>query len=144
MACGSSGRMKVIAEKGSKGPIYNRLGDPRNQVTCTTSVNAAGGVLVRIVHAGERVMCGPGKKYLKDLPPDDVLGEVKFSVTESGYVQRHIFLKVLEDIYEYCLAHEIPFPIILYVDGFGGHFSLEISEYCREKDIILLGKFFNK
>ena len=116
--------MKVIAEKGSKGPIYNRLGDPRNQVTCTTSVNAAGGVLVRIVHAGERVMCGPGKKYLKDLPPDDVLGEVKF--------------------YEYCLANEIPFPIILYVDGFGGHFSLEISEYCREKDIILLGKFFNK
>ena len=89
-------------------------------------------------------MCGPGKKYLNDLPVDQVLGEVKFSVTESGYVQRHIFLLVLKDIYEYCLANDIPLPICLFVDGFGGHFHLEISEYCREKKIILLGKFLNK
>ena len=111
------------------------------QVTGAVSVNAAGESLLRIVHDGERLLCGPGRKYLSDLSVDGVLGEVKFSVTESGYVQRHTFLVILQDIYEYCLAKNISFPIVIFVDGFSGHFHLEISEYCRKKNINLFGRF---
>ena len=141
MAAGGSGKIRIITEKGARGPIYNRVGDPRLQVTGAVSVNAAGGVLLRIVHDGERVMCGPGRKYLNDLPEDGVLGVIKFSVTDSGYVQRHIFLIILQDIVEYCVKNNIPFPIVLFVDGFGGHFHLDISKFCRENQIVLLGKF---
>ena len=83
------------------------------QVTGAVSVNAAGGCLLRIVHDGERLMCGPGHKYLFDLPTDGVFGEVTFSVTDSGYVKRHIFLLILKDIVKYCETHNIPFPIVL-------------------------------
>ena len=111
------------------------------QVTGAVSVNAAGGALLRIVHDGERLLCGPGRKYLSDLHTDGCFGEIKFSVTDSGYVKRSIFLLILKDIKEYCVANEIPFPIILFVDGYGGHFHMDISNYCRENQIVLLGKF---
>ena len=144
MGAGSSSKIKIIAEKGAQGPIYNRAGDPRLQVTGAVSVNAAGGVLLRIVHDGERCLCGPGRKYLNDLPSDGVLGVIEFSVTDSGYVKRYIFLLILKDIVAYCVANKIPFPIVLFVDGFGGHFHLDISEFCRENQIVLLGKFIIK
>ena len=89
-------------------------------------------------------MCGPGKKYLNDLPSDGVLGVIEFSVTDSGYVKRHIFLLILKDIVAYCLANNISFPIVLFVDGYGGHFHRDISEFCRENKIVLLGKFIIK
>ena len=111
------------------------------QVTGAVSVNAAGGALLRIVHDGERLLCGPGRKHLSDLHTDGVFGEIKFSVTDSGYVKRSIFLLILMDIKEYCVANEIPMPIILFVDGFAGHFHMDISNYCRENQIVLLGKF---
>ena len=141
---GGSDKIKIIAEKGTQGPIYNRAGDPRLHVTGAVSVNAAGGVLLRIVHDGERCLCGPGRKYLNDLPSDGVLGVIEFSVTDSGYVKRHIFLLILKDIVAYCVANNIPFPIVLFVDGYGGHFHIEISEFCRENQIVLLGKFIVK
>ena len=89
-------------------------------------------------------MCGPGRKYLNDLPSDGVLGVIEFSVTDSGYVKRHIFLLILKDIVAYCLANNISFPIVLFVDGYGGHFHRDISEFCRENKIVLLGKFIIK
>ena len=113
------------------------------QVTGAVSVNAAGGALLRIVHDGERLLCGPGRKYLSDLPTDGVFGEVKFSVTDSGYVKRSIFLVILKDIKEYCVTNNIPMPICLFVDGYGGHFHMDISNYCRENQIVLLGKFIS-
>ena len=117
-------------------------------MTMTSTVNAAGEIGgIRIVHDGERLLCGvtdDGKKrkYLNDLPDDTVLGKIRFSVTDSGYVKRHIFLEVLKDLFEYSVANKIKFPIICFVDGFSGHFHLDISQYCREKKIVLLGKLF--
>ena len=107
-------------------------------------MSAAGGVLLRIVHDGERLLCGPGKKYLNDLPEDGPLGVIKFSVTDSGYVKRKIFLIILQDIYEYCVTNNVPFPICLFVDGYGGHYHLDVTKFCREKQIVLLGKFIVK
>ena len=118
------------------------------QVTLTATVNAAGEVAgIRIVHAGERILCGvtdDGKKrkYLYDLPDDTILGKINFSVTDSGYVIRCIFLLVLKDLFEFCVANNIKFPIVLFVDGFGGHFHMDITNYCREKQIVLLGKIY--
>ena len=114
----------------------------------SATVNAASEVAgIRIVHDGERILCGvtdDGKKrkYLYDLPDDTVLGKIHFSVTDSGYVKRYIFLLVLKDLYEFCVDNNIKFPIVLFVDGFGGHFHLDITNYCREKQIVLLGKIF--
>ena len=93
------------------------------------------------MHDGERLLCGPGKKYLNDLPEDGPLGVIMFSVTDSGYVKRKIFLIILQDIYEYCVTNNVPFPICLFVDGYGGHYHLDVTKFCREKQIVLLGKF---
>ena len=101
----------------------------------SSTVNAASEVAgIRIVHDGQKVLCGvtdDGKKrkYLYDLPDDTVLGLIRFSVTDSGYVKRSIFLLVLKDLYEYCVAHNIKFPIVLFVDGFGG--MVEYSSKCQ-------------
>ena len=110
-------------------------------MTLSVTVNAAGDVGgMRVVHDGERVMAGPNKKYCNSLPENTVLGKVKFSVTDSGYVKRATFLQICMDLYEYCIENRIPFPVILFIDGYGGHYGLEIAEYCREHQIILLGE----
>ena len=62
-------------------------------------------------------MAGPNKKYCNSLPENTVLGKVKFSVTDSGYVKRATFLQICMDLYEYCIENRIPFPVILFIDG---------------------------
>ena len=39
-------------------------------------------------------------------------------------------------IVQYCKDHNVPLPILLYMDGYKAHMGLAINDYCRENGII--------
>ena len=39
-------------------------------------------------------------------------------------------------IVDYCKGHDVPFPILLYMDGYKAHMGLAINDFCRENGIL--------
>lgn len=120
MAGGS--HLSVLAERGSKGPHYDRGGNSRLQVTASVTVSAAGDVAqVDIVHDGKRVICGPGKKHLNSLPSSEVIPPFGFDVAERGFVRRSTFLRILMRFDQWLTKNEVKRPVLLWMDGYDGH-----------------------
>lgn len=59
-------------------------------------------------------------------------------IQENAWMTMDIFLDVIKDLDRHCNDKKIKRPILLFLDGFRGHLSLEISEYCQEKRIQLI------
>lgn len=76
-------------------------------------------------------------KTFRDLPKDDVTGEWKFSISDSGYSNCDVMLEVVEDLDNYVIEKQIPKPVILFMDGFKGHYGIEINEECDKQGIQL-------
>ena len=86
---------RVIAPKGTKHRLENHGGDSRKHVTASVMFDAAGYVIPpRLVYAGVRNRF----KQLAKIPTTGITGEWKHSVSENGYVNRGIFLEVLQDL----------------------------------------------
>ena len=83
-------------------------------------------------------MCGKGHRHLSDLPESKITDEWKFSVSESGFANRKVTLQVLQDLDAYLTRTKTQRPVILWVDGFSGHRSLEIAEFCADRGIHML------
>ena len=136
-----SSHIRVLTSKGKKGPTYAMGLNAKLQVTAMVTVSASGECPgVRIVHRGKRLISGPGRKHLNDLPTDGITGAFRFSVSEKGFVNRAIFLEELKSFNEWLMEREVEKPVILWADGFSGHKGIKIAEYCRENGIIFLGR----
>ena len=83
-------------------------------------------------------MCGKGRRHLSDLPKSKITDEWKFSVSESGFANSKVTLQVLQDLDAYLTRTQTQRPVILWVDGFSGHRSLEIAEFCSDRGIHML------
>ena len=83
-------------------------------------------------------MCGKGHRHLSDLPKSKITDEWKFSVSESGFANRKVTLQVVQDLDAYLTRTKTQRPVILWVDGFSGHRSLEIAEFCSDRGIHML------
>ena len=83
-------------------------------------------------------MCGKGHRHVSDLPESKITDEWKFSVSESGFANRKVTLQVLQDLDAYLTRTKTQRPVILWVDGFSGHRSLEIAEFCADRGIHML------
>ena len=86
------------------------------------------------VYSGKR-LSAVEKDLRENLPSDGVTGECRFSKSEKGYVNHEIFIDVLKDLTDHLDRKNIARPVI---DGFSGHLSLEIAEFCVEFGIQLL------
>ena len=125
---------RVLAPRGYRGPIQTKSGDSRIHVTGAFTVSADGlYVGVRLVYKGLRSRV----KQTSDIPESGVAGKWQVSVTPNGYVTCEAFKDVVRDLDRHLTDKQIQRPVILFVDGFAGHLSPEISELCRELDIRL-------
>jgi len=58
--------------------------------------------------------------------------------SDSGWMVSATFYEYIANImYPWLVDNEVKFPVILYLDGHKSHLSLELSEFCTEKKIIL-------
>ena len=125
---------RVLAPRGYRGPVQTSGGDSRVHVTGAFTVSADGlYVGVRLVYRGYRSRA----KQTSDIPTTGVAGKWQVSVTKHGYVTCEVFKEVVRDLDKHLTDKNIKRPVILFVDGFAGHLSPEISELCRELDIRL-------
>ena len=139
---GGGSHVAVLAEKGTKGPLYDRGGRDRGQVTASVTVSAAGQTAqVDIIFDGKKVICGPGKKHLNDLPVSSAIPPFNFDVAPKGFVRRSTFLRILKRFDLWLTNNSVKRPVILWVDGYDGHKGLDIAQFCRERQIFLLGKY---
>jgi len=58
--------------------------------------------------------------------------------SDSGWMVSATFFEYIANImYPWLIDNKVKFPVILYLDGHKSHLSLELSEFCTEKKIIL-------
>ena len=128
-------KQKIVAKVGTTEMLYNKSGSTRDHVTVSFTVQANGGVVaVRVVNRGKRNVA---LNHLKDLETTGKSGAWKFGVTDNGYVTRIEFLNILQDLDEYLTKHDIVRPVVLFLDGYKGHYGLDVIEFCELKQIQL-------
>ena len=125
---------RVLTEKGWDGPVYNAGGDSHLNITSSVTVSADGEYCgVRLVFRGKRNRF----QHIRDIPDTGITGRWRTSVAPKGYVNCDVFLEVLGDLKEHIEEKNIPKPVLLYIDGYNGHLSPEISDFATESGIIL-------
>ena len=132
--CPGVDHQRVLSPKGWDGPVYNTGGDSRLHVTQSVIVSADGKFASsRLVFKGSRGR----NQQVKKIPDTGIAGEWKHSVAPKGYVTRAVFLEILGDLVEHVKKNDIVLPVILFIDGYGGHLGPDISDFCKENGIIL-------
>ena len=111
-------------------------------MTASVTVSAAGQTAqVDFILDGKKVICGPGKKHLRDLPESSAIPPFNFDVAPKGFVRRSTFLRILQRFDKWLTENKVKRPVILWVDGYDGHKGLDIAQFCKENQIFMLGKY---
>ena len=125
---------RVLTIKGWDGPVYNTGGDSRLHITASVTLRADGEYVgVRLVFKGVRNR----NQHLQTIPDTGITGKWRSSVSESGYVNRDVYLEVLSDLAEHIQEKNVVKPVILFIDGFAGHLGPSISDFATANGIIL-------
>lgn len=121
---------KVLAKKGSKS-LHNRSGDDKECLTVLITGNAAGQLAPPMVmYAYERIP----KHIVSQVPKGWGIGK-----STSGWMTSESFFEFITNIfYPWLLSESIEFPVILYLDGHKSHVTLPLTDFCREKEIIVI------
>lgn len=64
--------------------------------------------------------------------------------TENGWMTAVSFYEYVVNVfYPWLLEQQIQFPVVLYMDGHKSHFTLPLSEFCKDHDIVLVALYPN-
>ena len=108
--------------------LYNQCGCSKEHVTGSFTIVASGDVVSpRLVYKGTRNMA---RGKLKDMRVDGVTGKWGISYSPNGWMTAKVFLDVLADIVSWMHINDVPHPAVVMCDGYAGHLSLEIAEFC--------------
>lgn len=125
---GTNGKLKIITNKGAKN-VYRMSPDTREQVTVLGCASSDGSLSKPfVIFPGVR----PNFEF-QDVNPDDyVVGS-----SANGWMSADCFFGWLANHFYPSVVNKVAFPIIVFMDGHTSHINLAVSEFCREKNIIL-------
>ncbi|KAL7286212.1 hypothetical protein TKK_0019508 [Trichogramma kaykai] len=111
-------------------------GNEKENITVLCSFSAAGATLPpMIMFSYQRIPA----HLTQAIPPDWAIGR-----SDSGWMVSSTFYEYIANVfYPWCVKNEVPFPVVYFLDGHKSHLSLELSDFCREKLIILISLFPN-
>ena len=123
-----SAQLKTISSRGTKCE-YRCAPDSREQITVLTCASAKGDL-------SDPFVLFPGTQ------PSIEFGDVdpKFyniGVSENGWIRRENFYDWVVNLWYPSIKDKIPFPVLLFVDGYTSHVSLALSEWCKEHNVII-------
>lgn len=127
---------KVLTSKGSKSVHFRCRNDEKECVT-TLVIGSASGLVPppMIMHTQKRIPFS----IVKNTPSSWGLGR-----SDSGWMTGETFYEFIANVfYTWLLEKSIPFPVLLYVDGYRSHLTLNVSEFCSEHNIILVALYPN-
>ena len=70
---------------------------------------------------------------LQDVNPDDY----DLGASTNGWMSAECFFGWLANLFYPRVVNKVPFPILVFMDGHTSHINVAVSEFCREKNIIL-------
>ena len=118
---------RVLARTGQK-QVYQRASGKHEQITVFACGNAAGEFMPpRLVFPGQR---------MRDIGVGGFT-EADYSMSDKGWMDSETFLACLSSLVSFCNEKVIERPVILFVDGYSAHCSLEAARYCAMNDIHL-------
>ena len=125
----SEGSVKVLAKKGTRN-VPGRSSGSRSHETLSVTASAAGNLVwPRLVLKGIRDV---SKKHFSCLQPGIKTGSFRFSYTETGFVNKDVFCKIILDLDEYLSVNKTPRPILLLIDGATCHISLKARDMAKD------------
>jgi hypothetical protein len=121
---------KVLAKKGSKS-LHDRSGDDKECLTVLITGNAAGQLAPPMVmYSYERLP----KHIVSHVPNGWGVGKSK-----SGWMTSESFFEYITNIfYPWLVSENVEFPVILYLDGHKSHVTLPLTDFCRQKQIVVI------
>jgi hypothetical protein len=121
---------KVLAKKGSKS-LHDRSGDDKECLTVLITGNAAGQLAPPMVmYSYERLP----KHIVSHVPKGWGVGKSK-----SGWMTSESFFEYITNIfYPWLVSENVEFPVILYLDGHKSHVTLPLTDFCRQKQIVVI------
>ncbi|XP_044003732.1 MFS-type transporter clz9-like [Aphidius gifuensis] len=123
---------KVIVKRGEKTSYSFVANDEKECVTTLFCGNAAGQLLPPMVLFNYARLIP--KSISITMPKGWGVGR-----TDSGWQTGESFYEWTANCFEPWLRKEkIQFPVILYIDGHTSHMTLELSKFCKKKNIILI------
>lgn len=124
-------KKNVIARKGAKNIYCIGSGNEKECLTVLLGGNAVGeSPPTLVLFKGERVP----KHLLNNLPQSIVAFKSK-----SGWMTGDLFFKYVSSVFlPWAKSEDIPFPLVVFIDGHAGHLTLSLCEFCNENDIILI------
>lgn len=132
----SSNEDRVLVQKGSKS-VYNLIASgEKENITTLVMANAAGLLPPSmVVFKFQRI----AKSLAASAPKGWGLGR-----SENGWMTGETFYEYIANIfYPWVVEVDIDFPILLFVDGHSSHLTMSLSEFCRERNIVLISLYPN-
>lgn len=119
----------ILAEKGKQVYGTSRNSDKEN-ITNLITVNAAGDFAPPLtIFKFDRLPAS----YVNKAPTGWSLGK-----SENGWMTAKTFFEYFANVlHPFFVEKGYEFPIIIFLDGHSSHLSLQLSEFCREKKIIV-------
>ncbi|CAG4949152.1 unnamed protein product [Colias eurytheme] len=127
---------KVLARKGEKNVYQQVNADDKECLTVLVTGNASGSLApTTVLFSYKRIP----QEIADNFPSDWGIGK-----TDSGWMTCEAFFEFVADIfYPWLIKNEITLPVILFVDGHISHLSLQTSQFCEEKGIVLVALYPN-
>ena len=115
--------------------VPGKYSGSRSHETLSVTASAAGNLVwPRLVLKG---IWDISKKHLSCLEPGISTGNFLFSYTESGFVNKDVFYKIILDLDEYLTVNKTPRPVLLLIIGATCHISLKAWDLAKDKKIML-------
>lgn len=121
----------VLAKRGDK-TVYSFVANDEKECLTVLIMGSANGVLSppMVIFPYKRVP----EAIVESLPEKWALGR-----SESGWMTGETFFEYIANVfYPSLVERKIKFPVILFVDGHTSHLTMNLSEFCREKAIVLV------
>ena len=127
---------KVLARTGSKAVYKVVNGDEKESLTVLFNVSGNGVLLPpMILFWYERIPFS----VTSSLPPGWIAGS-----TERGWMTGESFYGyVTTQFYPWLVKQNIQFPVVLFLDGHVSHLTLDLSQFCKAKQIELIALYPN-
>lgn len=128
---------KVLAEKGSKNLYEIEKSSAKENLTVLFTFSATGQVCNPFIYPYKRI---PDRVTLT-VPSGWGIGR-----SDSGWMTAAVFYDYTyssDCFHQELTQNNIPFPVILFVDGHKTHITLEVSELCRSLQIHLIALYPN-
>lgn len=128
--------MKCLLKKGDKAAYTMIANDEKECLTTLVTVSADGKIVPpMVVYSYERIP----SHISNNMPADWAIGK-----SDTGWMTGQTFYEFVANIFHpWLIKHNIPLPVILFVDGHVSHLTMELSEFCSQSNIILVALYPN-